>query len=349
MTQTSLPTRQPSRKREDGAEETPGVRAGAMGLKEGVESAFEEGSPLAMKDLYSAFPGWKRASVRKTVYAMLKEGVIEKVGRGLYVSATAPSVTPPAEKEGPALYCGDSLNLLPLLEKEGFRADLLCSDPPYNIYGTASSPIRRGKTGKYRGRDIDNRFEFDNHKVEPEDWIPPAVRCLKEDAVFACFLGARQMERAAVLLEERGFKVNHFTVYVKTNPTPQARKVKWCSGVEHVLIGSRGDYHYNWRQGHHPGYMLYPVCQSKERVGGHPTQKPLEAVEDLVKWWSFENDTVLDPFMGVGTTGVAARKNRREFVGIELERKWYEVSAKRISRTVPVEREAAQARLFSEL
>lgn len=232
-----------------------------------------------------------------------------------------------SEAKRPTLYHGDSLNFLPLLEKKGFRADLLCSDPPYNISNT-TSVIRRGKKGKYRGKNIENKFEFD-HKVEPEDWIPPAVRCLKEDAVFVSFAGARQLERMAKILENIGFSIKHFSAWFKTNPVPQARKKKWCSGMEHIVIAARGNYHYNWWEGHHPGYIVSPICMGKERTS-HPTQKPLDVVEDLVKWWSFEGDTVLDPFMGVGTTGVAAVKHGRKFVGIELEEKWYEISRGRI-------------------
>lgn len=312
------------------------------GLKDRIVAEFAWGGPLTLKDLYTALPGWKGSSVRKTVYSMLDAGELEKVRRGVYVAASESVTACPGEGES-ALYRGDSLKLLPLLAREGFRADLLCTDPPYNISDSASV-IKRGRRGKYRGKDISPRFDFDHGLVEPEDWVPLAVRCLKEDAVFVAFLGARQLERVAGLLEGRGLKVKQFTGYFKRNPVPQARKAKWCSGIEHVLIAARGDYHYDWRQGYHPGYLESPVCMGKERLG-HPTQKPLKVVEELVKWWSFVGDTVLDPFMGVGTTGVAALRNGRRFVGIELEERWYNGAKKRISRTSPVKRPPSQARL----
>jgi len=302
-------------------------------LCKAVGRMFAEGRPLALKDLYSALPEWPESSVRKTVFAMLKRGDLERVSKGVYVAAGEAAVEIPREGES-ALYREDSLNLLPLLARKGLRADLLCSDPPYNIYESTSA-MNRGKSSKYRGKDIDNKSGFD-HNLEPGDWVPLAVECLKEDSVFASFLGARHMETTARLLEERGFKVKHFTAFVKRESVSQVRKGKSRSGIEPILIAARGCYHYDWRQGHHPGYILSPVCAGKERLG-HPTQKPLAVVEDLVRWWSFPGDTVLDPFMGVGTTCAAASRNGRRFVGIEKDGVYFHRAAKRVTETYHME------------
>jgi site-specific DNA-methyltransferase (adenine-specific) len=64
--------------------------------------------------------------------------------------------------------------------------------------------------------------------------------------------------------------------------------------------------------------------------GQHPTQKPLALMEFLVKSYSDEGDTVIDPFMGSGTTGVAALQNNRRFIGIEKERQYFDVACQRI-------------------
>ncbi|MHA1593625.1 MAG: DNA-methyltransferase [Candidatus Baldrarchaeia archaeon] len=69
----------------------------------------------------------------------------------------------------------------------------------------------------------------------------------------------------------------------------------------------------------------------KDERTEHPTQKPLKLIEFLVKGFSNKHDIVLDPFLGSGTTAVACVRNMRYFIGIEIERKWCEVAAQRVS------------------
>jgi DNA modification methylase len=73
-----------------------------------------------------------------------------------------------------------------------------------------------------------------------------------------------------------------------------------------------------------------PVVAGKERIG-HPTQKSLAVMEQIIRIHTNENDTVLDPFMGSGTTGVAALKNNRRFIGIELNDVFFDLSTDRLA------------------
>jgi len=225
------------------------------------------------------------------------------------------------------LHLGDSLELMPVLAEEGLRADLLCTDPPYNIAKHASVITRRGR---FKGKEISPVFDFDHDTIQPEDWIPLAKGCLKEDAVLVTFAAAQQLGRVMDVLEATGFFVRHVAAWVKTNPVPQLMKKKWSSGLEYFVVATRGeDYHYNWREGAHPNYIVSPICMGKERTA-HPAQKPLKVMEDIIRWWSFEGDLVLDPFMGVGTTGVEAMRQERGFVGIEIEEEWYRLAEMRV-------------------
>lgn len=67
------------------------------------------------------------------------------------------------------------------------------------------------------------------------------------------------------------------------------------------------------------------------KKGGHPTQKPVELMEYLIKTFSNQNDTILDCCMGCGSTGIAAKKNNRKFIGIELEKKYFDIAKKDIT------------------
>lgn len=74
-----------------------------------------------------------------------------------------------------------------------------------------------------------------------------------------------------------------------------------------------------------------PVAQPNDRrANGHPCSRPLVHFLWLVSWWSVETDTILDPFMGSGTTGAAATEHGRRFVGIEIERKFFDLACKRL-------------------
>lgn len=84
-----------------------------------------------------------------------------------------------------------------------------------------------------------------------------------------------------------------------------------------------------------PGYRVIPAMSPKvQPVGrkdnGHPCSRALEHFEWLMKWWTEDGETVLDPLMGSGTTGVAAVKAGRKFIGIEIEERYFEIACRRI-------------------
>ena len=79
-----------------------------------------------------------------------------------------------------------------------------------------------------------------------------------------------------------------------------------------------------------PGYA--PKVQPDGRLAnGHPCSRSLAHFRWLVNWWSLEGETICDPFMGSGTTGVACVELQREFVGMEIEPEWYEIAVRRIN------------------
>jgi site-specific DNA-methyltransferase (adenine-specific) len=93
-----------------------------------------------------------------------------------------------------------------------------------------------------------------------------------------------------------------------------------------------------------PEGSRYPktVLKFKQEKGLHPTQKPVELMEYLIKTYSNEGEVVLDNTMGSGTTGVACMNTNRNFIGIEMEENYYKIAEQRISSTVPPEQLAQQ-------
>jgi site-specific DNA-methyltransferase (adenine-specific)/modification methylase len=80
-------------------------------------------------------------------------------------------------------------------------------------------------------------------------------------------------------------------------------------------------------------FFQSPICSGKERLQDpkHPTQKPLSLLKHIINIASNEGDVVLDPFMGVASTGDAALQLKRKFLGIELDELYFEASKKRLT------------------
>ncbi|MBU1067154.1 site-specific DNA-methyltransferase [Patescibacteria group bacterium] len=119
---------------------------------------------------------------------------------------------------------------------------------------------------------------------------------------------------------------------------PQLRKVKWANGIEQAaIIAKPGKRHYNPEHGHKPNYIVLPVGKRDQ----HPTEKPVALFEPVIASWTFPGDTVIDPFLGSGTTLVAAYHLGRSAIGVEINESFCELAAKRLDE------EIAQGRLFT--
>jgi site-specific DNA-methyltransferase (adenine-specific)/modification methylase len=86
-------------------------------------------------------------------------------------------------------------------------------------------------------------------------------------------------------------------------------------------------------------FIEAPICSGRERLKDpvHPTQKPLRVLRQLIEWGSRPGDVVLDPFMGVGSTGVAAGELGRRFIGMEIDADYFAAASRRIDALGPVE------------
>lgn len=89
-----------------------------------------------------------------------------------------------------------------------------------------------------------------------------------------------------------------------------------------------------------------PINIKDKTLYMHPTIKPLNIIENLIENSSRENEVILDPFMGSGTTGVACKLHKRSFIGFELEKQFFEIAEKRINGTAINTKKYVQGELF---
>ena len=113
----------------------------------------------------------------------------------------------------------------------------------------------------------------------------------------------------------------------KTNPSPMNGQVIWLSGIECCVYGKKKNATFN----EHCKNTVFRFPTVKGKL--HPTQKPINLMKYLIEVSSNENDIVLDPFMGSGSTGVACLNTNRNFIGIEINAKFYETAKNRIENT----------------
>lgn len=219
------------------------------------------------------------------------------------------------------IICGDAFQEMQRLIEEGISIDLVVTDPPYNISDPAKVIKRQGEIVE---ADI---AEWDHQtREEYEEFIRKllvSIRdVLKPTGSFYVFLDKAFSGKAWFMAEELGLKPKNIVHWVKTNPTPHARKNNYLSAVEHILFGVKSDdYTFNFTTDNEMHNVIRcPVAGGEERKKyPNPTAKPVSLVERLIRVSSGVDDTVLDCFAGRGTTGVAALRQKRNCILIDKD------------------------------
>lgn len=126
-----------------------------------------------------------------------------------------------------------------------------------------------------------------------------------------------------------GLRSLRIGVWTKSNPMPQLTGDRPAQGWEAIAFMHRADVRPKWNGGGRPAVWHGPTVSA----GDHPTAKPLSMVGDWVRLFTDHGDTVLDPFAGSGTTLRAAIDNGRKAIGCEIDERYCELIAKRVSQT----------------
>jgi DNA modification methylase len=215
------------------------------------------------------------------------------------------------ERDGITLYHGDCREILPELQSEGF--DLVVTDPPYLV--------------SYRGRWGENGDVIEGDS-EPS-WVQPVFaelwRLLKQDSLCLSFYGWPHAETFLANWKQIGFRPVSLIVLIKD---------RWGFGR---FTRAQHEQAYLLAKGHPEKPVEAPSdVLDWEPIGSplHPNQKPLGAISKLVAAYSPARSFILDPFCGSATTLVAARRLRLRAVGVEIEERFCETAALRLSQEV---------------
>jgi site-specific DNA-methyltransferase (adenine-specific)/modification methylase len=205
--------------------------------------------------------------------------------------------------------------------------DLILTDPPYNL-----SPYSTGNMKFSWRSDINNDLAEWDKDFDPADLKDEFMRILKPTGNIMAFCSYNLIGKWHSTFDPL-FDTFQFFVWHKTNPVPKFRKAGFLNSCELIVCMWNKGHIWNFgKQNEMHNFFESSICMSPERLKDpkHPTQKPVALLERLLKIATNEGDVVLDPFMGVGSTGVAALKNNREFIGIELEKNYFDAAEKRL-------------------
>ncbi len=223
------------------------------------------------------------------------------------------------DREGITIYHADCRDVLPALADGSI--DLVLTDPPYNV--RAEDIELRGRAPMLRD------FGAWDEDWHPQELLSEASRLLVPGGSLLSFTSDRILAEFRVgPLKPRGT-----VVWWKTNPAPHPRP-QYVSATEWIVWLSKPGAAATWNgNGYVVNVLREAACGGDER-GEHPTQKPIKLVRELTLRHSNPDHLLLDPFMGTGTTLRAAKDLGRRAVGIEIEERWCEDAATRLSQEV---------------
>jgi site-specific DNA-methyltransferase (adenine-specific) len=216
------------------------------------------------------------------------------------------------------LLLGDCREVLPLLPK----VDAVVTDPPYEADAHRAD---RKITGKNRGV-IAEAFSFGAIDDMRAEVAAQMVRACNGWVLTFCMAEGVAPWRDA--FEDAGAKYKRAMVWIKPDAMPQFNGQGPAAGFESITAVWCGSGYSKWNGGGRVGTFTH--CKNSGGKHEHETQKPVPLMRELVGLFSDPSETILDPFMGSGTTGIAAVKLGRRFIGIEIDPGYFERACKRI-------------------
>jgi DNA modification methylase len=221
------------------------------------------------------------------------------------------------------LFNGDCLQLLS--EVPSNSVDLLLTDPPYNV-------SRETHFGEMNGHRQGMDFGEWDKDFDITGFIKHLPRVLKQNSNVVIFNAWENLGDIARVCEENHIHIKRCLVLNKANPAPFNRDRMFVNDVEFAVWGvyASDDKPTKWTFNRQNSLEKCVIDTTVQNSDLHPTMKDIKVIKYLVELLSNKEDTVLDCFMGSGTTGEASILLGRNFYGIELSEKYFKICEERI-------------------
>src|SRR5688572_9832843 len=231
--------------------------------------------------------------------------------------------------------------------------DVVFADPPYNLQ--LQRQLYRPDQSKVDAVDEawDRFSDFQSYDSFTRNWLVECRRVLKDTGTIWVIGSYHNIFRVGTILQDLGFWILNDVIWRKTNPMPNFRGRRFTNAHETLIWASLGQaarytFNYDAMKALNEDLQmrsdwLFPICSGGERLREacgcktHPTQKPEALLHRIVLAASHAGDVVLDPFLGSGTTAVAAKRLGRAFIGIERDRAYAEAARARLEAHAALE------------
>jgi len=243
------------------------------------------------------------------------------------------------------LYHSDLFEILEQLSEDS--VDMVFADPPYNLSNDGFS-IHAGKMVSVNKGDWDRSKGFDKDYEFQRAWLEECRRVLKPGGTLWVSGTYHSIYQCGHAIQSLGYHILNDISWYKPNAAPNLSCRMFTASHETLLWvrkEKKAKHTYNYvdmRESEWPEDKMKVANKQmrsvwsintpkpwEKKFGKHPTQKPLDLLERIIRASTNEGDVVLDPFSGSATTGLAAKKHNRKYIGIDMEREYLDLSKKR--------------------
>ena len=284
------------------------------------------------------------------VYSLAEEKIHTHKFELFQLIEVCPSKTSPNRliysdtQKGVYLYHANSLELMDAIIKKYPNGcfDLIFADPPYFLSNGGITckngkmvSVNKGEWDKSQGPELNHQFNL--------EWLKRCQTLLKKNGTIWVSGTHHVIHSIGFAMQQLGMKMLNEITWQKPNPPPNLSCRYFTHSTETILWAAKNEkskHHFNYdlMRNENEGkqmksvWSIKPPARNEKVHGKHPTQKPLELLDRIIRASTNKDDLILDPFCGSGTTGVASLKTDRNFVGIDLEIKYINLAKLRVEK-----------------
>jgi len=244
----------------------------------------------------------------------------------------------------------DSLEFLKKIPDKTFN--LIFADPPYNLQ--IGEKLKRPDNSKVNG--VDDKWDqfknFEHYDSFCKAWLSECKRILKDTGSIWVIGSYHNIFRLGFLLQNLDYWILNDVIWRKNNPMPNFKGTRFTNAHETLIWAAKSKkskYTFNYQSLKCLNDDLqmrsdwsFPICSGKERLKKngkkvHSTQKPEALLHRIILATTNKGDSILDPFLGTGTTAVVAKKLGRKYFGIERHKEYFRAANERINKAKVIE------------
>jgi len=215
--------------------------------------------------------------------------------------------------------------------------DLILTDPPYNLGNfmrNRSTNLKKMRENFFGAAGWDD-LEYDEWVESMSNFFKESVRVLKPGGSMLVFMSIIKVETLIRLAEENGLYYKTTGIWHKLNPMPRNMNLHFVNSTEawvYFTYKAKTGTFNNGGKMMHDFYESAVVSNGEKKIGKHPTQKPVQLMEHFISLLTHDGEIIMDPFMGSGSTAVAAQNLDRGFIGIELSDEYFGIAQQRVAK-----------------